>query len=190
MPARNSGISFIWSASLFAWLSNWPMLRFAETQTPALNEARAISACCDSRSLGIVVGNVRRDPLQRLRVHLGRVEHVLGVLGPRQPRLRRRGPRSAPRSACSMRSRAKLVVIGGPLVALDRVGVGELLQRRQVRDARHGHEVAGRRVVAEGQERRAGRPAPGRRRPGRRTSDRPGCRACRSPCSGRRASGC
>ena len=49
-------MSFIWSGSLFAWLSNCPMVRFAETQTPALKEARAISACCDIRSLGIVVG--------------------------------------------------------------------------------------------------------------------------------------
>ena len=37
---------------------------------------------------------------------------------------------------------------------------------------------------------RAGRPGPGRPRRARRTSDRPGCRACRSPCSGRRGSGC
>ncbi len=49
-------MSFIWSGSLLAWLSNWPMSRFAETQTPALNDARAISACCAKRSLGIVAG--------------------------------------------------------------------------------------------------------------------------------------
>ncbi len=53
-------------------------------------------------------------------------------------------------------------MIGRPLVAIDRVGIGELPQRRQVRHARHRHEVAGRRVVAERQERqRAGRPLAG-----------------------------
>jgi hypothetical protein len=32
------------------------MLRFAETQTPALKEASAISTCCDIRSLGVFEG--------------------------------------------------------------------------------------------------------------------------------------
>src|SRR5204862_100561 len=53
---RNSGISFIWSGSLLAWLSNWPMVRLADTHTPALNDASAISACCSSRPFGTFLG--------------------------------------------------------------------------------------------------------------------------------------
>jgi len=32
------------------------MVRFADTHTPALNDASAISACCDSRSRGTFAG--------------------------------------------------------------------------------------------------------------------------------------
>jgi len=42
--------------TLLLWLSNWPMVRFAETHTPALNDASAISTCCDIRSFGLFAG--------------------------------------------------------------------------------------------------------------------------------------
>lgn len=56
MPARNSGRTFIGATSMFAVRANWPMSRLAETPTPALNEASAISAYRDSRALGEVLG--------------------------------------------------------------------------------------------------------------------------------------
>ena len=105
MPARNSGISFIWSGSLLAWLSNWPMVRFAETQTPALNDASAISACCDSRSFGIVVGMYCVTRCSAFEFTWA----AYSMFSPRSARGSRGCAARAScssRSACSMRSRA------------------------------------------------------------------------------------
>src|SRR5262245_55585957 len=52
------------------------------------------------------------------------------------------------------------VEIRRALIPFHRVGIGDLLKRWHVRHARHRHQIAGRRVVAESQKReRAGRPA-------------------------------
>ena len=104
-----------------------------------------------------VARDVGGDSRQGLRVGLGRKEHVLGVFRPRQARLGGAGlDLDLQRPFDPVQGEA--VVIGRPLVALHRVGIGEVAQRRQVGDARHRHQVARGRVVAEGQERqRAGR---------------------------------
>ena len=107
MPARNSGMSFIWSASLFAWLSNWPMRQVRGDADAGLERGQGDLGLLRQALLGDRRRDVRRDALQRLRVDLGRVEHVLGALRARQARLGGAGLVSARCSACSMRSRAK-----------------------------------------------------------------------------------
>ena len=57
----------------------------------------------------------------------------------------------------------EVVVIAGPRVAVDGIGIGKPRERRQVGYARHGHNVAGGRVIAERQKgERAGRALAGR----------------------------
>ena len=103
-------------------------------------------------ALRIVPGNERRHAGHRFRVHLRRVEHALGVLLTRQPRLR--GARFILLRQRLLDARLREVVMVGRLdVPLHRVGIGDALQRRQIRHARHGHDVAGGRVVAEREER-------------------------------------
>ena len=130
------------------------MLRFAETQTPALNDANGHVDLLRQPFLvrGIRVQDVRRHPGQRLRVDLGREQHVLRVLRSRQTRTGGGGlVRGQERALDPVDDEA--IVIRELAHAIVSVGVGELLQRRQVRHPRHGDEIAGRRVVAERQER-------------------------------------
>jgi hypothetical protein len=41
---------------LLLWLSNWPIVRFAETHTPAFIDASTMSTCWFSRSFDGVFG--------------------------------------------------------------------------------------------------------------------------------------
>ncbi len=90
--------------------------------------------------------------MERLRVDLGRIQHVLGSLGAGQPCLRPKRlvlPAQRPFDAIE----CKGVVVGHSFVPLNRVGQGDFPQRRQIGNAGHGDDIAGRRVVAERQER-------------------------------------
>ena len=102
--------------------------------------------------------DVRRDARHCLRVHLRGVEHGLGAFLAGEKR-RGRASFALFRQRPLDAREGEVFVIRRLHVAFDVVGVRDFLERRQVRHARHRHDIAGGRVVAEREERqRARRP--------------------------------
>ena len=117
---------------------------------------------CGQGNLGLLgkslLGNrcrdVRRHSLQCLRINLCRIEHVLRSLHARESRKAgastARGILLGERLFYSVEG--ETIVKWRTSVSLDGIRVGDPLQRRNVRDPRHGDQIAGGGVVAECQE--------------------------------------
>jgi hypothetical protein len=131
---------------LFAWLSN--CLERGERDLRLLGEPFFRNR----------FRNMGRDALERLRVELGRVEHVLRALDAWEHRAGKlRIGLLLQRFLHPVDDEIIVVLARG--TAINAVRIGDLLQRGEVRDSRHRDEVARVRVISKGEERqRAARP--------------------------------